>query len=183
MPKFYSGKGDDGYTGLLGEGRVPKNHPRTEAVGALDEASAAMGLARVNSQGQLTQEVLLRLQREFYQLMSEISATAENASRFRAIDENKVSWLEGILDQLSAEVPMPREFIVPGDTPAGAALALARTIIRRAERQVVSLVQQQMLENKQILRYLNRTSSLLFVLELYENALSGKATPTLAREE
>ena len=88
--------------------------------------------------------------------------------------------LEAQIEALAATVTMPREFIVPGDTPAGAALSLARAVIRRAERRVVELVEAQEISNPELGRYLNRLSSLCFVLELVENAAAGKDT-TLAR--
>ncbi len=181
MTKFYTRTGDDGYTGVLGEGRIPKYHPITEAIGAVDEATAALGLARAHSQTEDCPLVLLDIQRDLYHLMSEISATPQNAARFRKIDAARVAWLEQQADAFSDRVSLPKEFIVPGDSPAGAGLALARTVVRRAERQVARLYLDQGLENVELLRYLNRLSSLCFVLELYENQAAGKVQPTLAR--
>lgn len=181
MTRFYTRTGDDGYTGLLGEGRVPKYHPRTEAVGTLDEATAALGMARAACQVGETAAMLLAAQRDLYHLMAEVSATPENAARFRAIDAARVAWLEEQTDAVSERVEMPREFIVPGDSSAGAALALARTIVRRAERQVAQLLHSGEIENVELLRYLNRLSSLCFVLELLENQAQGKSQTTLAK--
>ncbi len=181
MKSFYTRTGDDGYTGLLGEGRVPKYHPVTEAVGAIDEATAALGLARASSQLEEDAEALLTVQRDLYHLMAEVAATPENAPRFRKIDAARVAWLEQQIDCFSARVEMPKEFIVPGDTPAGAALALARTVVRRAERRVVELYHEQAIQNPQLVQYLNRLSSLCFVLELYENQAAGNITTTLAK--
>ena len=182
MSQFYTRSGDDGFTGLLGEGRVPKYHPRTEAVGALDEASAALGLARATSLDERSKLVLLAAQRDLYGLMAEVATTPDNAARFRTIDAVKVSWLETQTDSISAAISIPNEFIVPGDSQAGAALALARTIVRRAERQVAYLVHEQALENQYLLQYLNRLSSLCFVLELLENQATGRTSPTFAKE-
>jgi cob(I)alamin adenosyltransferase len=181
MTHFFTRAGDDGYTGLLGEGRVPKYHPRTEAVGTIDEANAALGLARAACQDELSPAILLAAQRDLYNVMAEVSATPENAARFRTIDAARVSWLETQIDAVSANVEIPKEFIVPGDSQAGAALDLARAIVRRAERQVACLVHQQQLENLDLLHYLNRLSSLCFVLELIENQVAGKISPTLAK--
>ncbi len=183
MTNAYTKTGDDGFTGLLGEGRVPKYHPRMEAVGDLDEASAALGLARSTCQEARSSQLLLEMQRDLYRMMAEIAATPEHAQNFRTITADKVQWLENQADALSAEVDMPREFIVPGDSPAGAALALARTIVRRAERRVARLLHDNEIENGDILRYLNRLSSLCFILELVENHAAGKSQPTLARGE
>lgn len=181
MTSFFTRTGDDGYTGLLGEGRVPKNHPRLEAVGALDEATAALGLARATCQAAQTAALLLIAQRDLYHLMAEVAATPDNAARFRIINAEKISWLEQETENLDASVEMPKEFIVPGDSAAGAALALARTIVRRAERHVAGLIHNGDLENIELGRYLNRLSSLLFVLELLENNASGRVKPTLAK--
>jgi cob(I)alamin adenosyltransferase len=180
MAHFFTRTGDDGYTGLLGEGRVPKYHPRTEAVGTIDEANAALGLARAACQAEFSPEILLAAQRDLYSVMAEVSATPENAPRFRTIDAVRVSWLEAQIDAVSADIDIPNEFIVPGDSQAGAALDLARAIVRRAERQVAYLIHQQQLENLELLHYLNRLSSLCFVLELIENQAAGKILPTLA---
>jgi cob(I)alamin adenosyltransferase len=181
MSKFYTRKGDDGYTDLLGQGRVPKYHPRPEALGALDEASAALGIARASCGSEQSAVLILTIQRDLYSLMAEVAATPENASRFRGIDKARVDWLEAQSEALSKLVEVPRDFIVPGDSQGGAALALARAIVRRAERQVAQLIHNQELENAELLRYLNRLSSLVFLLELLENQTAGKARPTLAK--
>ena len=183
MSKLYTSTGDDGYTGLLGEGRVPKYHPRTEAVGVLDESSAAIGLARALSQVETSAELLLEAQRNLYKIMAEISATPENAASFHSITPEIVSNLEGQIDLLSDRIEIPHEFIVPGDTQPGAALALARSIVRRAERQVARLLHDHEIENGEILRYLNRLSSLCFILELIEGQNAGSDKPTLAKQE
>jgi len=182
MGPIYTRRGDDGFTGLLKEGRVPKNHPIPEALGALDEASAALGMARAACQADLSAEVILTVQRDLYSMMTEIAASPEQAAKFRKITDSRISWLEAQIDQLGAQVSLPNEFIVPGDSPSGAALALARTIVRRAERHVAGLVISSVIENVEQLRYLNRLSSLCFMLELLENKTWGKSTPTLARE-
>lgn len=177
---FYTAKGDDGTTGLLGEGRVPKYHIRMEAIGALDEASAALGLARAQCAAPQTAPILLEAQRDLYKLMAEVASTPENAPRFHFIDEVRVGWLEEQTDELSKIVEMPKEFILPGDTLGGAALSMARAIVRRAERCVVSLFDEDEVANPDLQRYLNRLSSLCFVLELLENQNAGRKT-TLAK--
>lgn len=181
-PRFYTTTGDDGLTGLLGEGRVPKHDPRLEAVGALDEANAALGLARAHAVLPTTRETLLQAQRDLYHLMAETAATPENAARFRHIDADRVAWLEAQTDALAAGVDVPREFIVPGDVPAAAFLDLARTVVRRAERRMAALLHAGAVENPHLLRYLNRLSSLLYVLELAEHQAARPDQPTRARE-
>jgi cob(I)alamin adenosyltransferase len=178
---FYTGTGDNGTTGLLGEGRVSKTHARIEALGALDESTAALGLARAQAHDPRSGKILLEAQRDLYKLMAEVAATPEQADKFHAIDGRQVAWVESQIDALSPTISMPREFIIPGDTLAGAALSLARAVIRRAERRVVELVNAKEVSNPELNRYLNRLSSLCFVLELVENAAAGKAT-TLAKE-
>ena len=173
---FYTAKGDDGTTGLLGDGRVPKYHVRMEAIGALDEASAAIGLARAQCSAPQTATILLEAQRDLYKLMAEVAATPENAQRFHFINEERVNWLEKQTDELSTVVEMPKEFILPGDTLGGATLSMARAIVRRAERCVVNLFDDEVVINPDLQRYLNRLSSLCFVLELLENQYAGKKT-------
>ncbi len=152
MSPLYTRTGDDGTTGLLGEGRVPKFHPRLEALGALDEATAALGLARSLCQAEQTEPLVIAIQRDLYKLMAEVAATPENAPRFRTLEPGRVQWLEAQADAIAALAPVPNEFILPGDSQAGAALSLA------------------------LLQYLNRLSSLCFALELLENQAAGKAT-------
>lgn len=177
---FYTSKGDDGTTNLLGKGRVAKYHARIEAVGTLDEATAALGLARAQCGDPRSSNVLLEAQRDLYRLMAEVAATPENAEKFQFIDARRVAWLEERTDELSRLVEMPKEFILPGDSVAGAALSLARAIVRRAERRVVELFDAEELKNPELQRYLNRLSSLCFVLELLENQAAGHQT-TLAK--
>ena len=180
MP-LYTRTGDDGTTGLLGEDRVSKDHPRIEALGALDEASAALGLARASCQASQTPPILREVQRDLYKVMSEVAATPENADKFKGIDATRATWIEEQADELQSIVSMPKEFILPGDTPSGAALSLARAVVRRAERRVTELFTLEELTNPELLRYLNRLSSLCFVLELVENQIAGRST-SLAKE-
>jgi len=181
MTKFYTRTGDDGTTGLLGAGRARKDAPRLEAVGTLDEANAALGGARAACQNSRSPEILLTAQRDLYSLMAEVAATPENAARFRTIEAARVSWVEDQITTIEALVEPTNEFIVPGDTPAGAALDLARTVVRRAERRVTGLHLDGEIENPELLRYLNRLSSLCFVLELLENQQAGKGKSTRAK--
>ncbi len=176
MSNFYTRKGDDGTTGLLGEGRLPKYHPRMEAIGALDEATATLGLARSLVQDAALQPILLQAQRDLYGLMAEVAATPENAAQFRSIDASRVAWLESETDALSVKVQMPKEFILSGETQGSGALALARTVVRRAERRIAALLDTGELENQELLRYLNRLSSLCFLMELAENQFSQTET-------
>ena len=178
---FYTRRGDDGTTSLLGKGRVAKYHARLEAIGTLDKSSASLGVARAAARDPRCEPLLLEAQRDLYRLMAEVAATDENAGQFR-FDARRVDWLEKQTDELSKVVEMPDEFILPGDSPAGAALSLARAVVRRAERRVVELFDKKEISNPALQQYLNRLSSLLFVLELLENRAAGKDTTT-AREK
>lgn len=176
MSPFYTRTGDDGTTSILGAGRLAKHHPRIETIGTLDEASASLGLARAIISSEQTRALLAEVQRDLYALMSELAATPENASRFRVLNQQRVEWLESQTDQVTARVPMPKDFILPGDTPGGAALSLARTVVRRAERHLAALADLGEVENIALLPYLNRLSSLCFALEVEENHRAGKET-------
>jgi len=176
MTKFYTRTGDDGTTGMLGEIRLSKYHPRIEAIGTLDETTATLGLARALSHSPEVSEILLRVQRDLSALMAEVSATSENAQKFRVINADHVNWLEAQSDSLSEKIEIPKEFILPGETKAGGALSVARAVTRRAERRIAKLLADGELENGELLRYLNRLSSLCFVLELVENQFEGKET-------
>ena len=159
---------------------MAKYHARIEAVGTLDESTAALGLARAQTLDPRASGILLEAQRDLYKLMAEVAATPENADKFHFIDAARVTWLEEQTDAFSKLVEMPKEFILPGDSLAGAALSLARTVIRRAERRVVELFDAHEIVNPDLQRYLNRLSSLCFVLELLENKAAGHQT-TLAK--
>jgi cob(I)alamin adenosyltransferase len=182
MPfKPYTAKGDDGYTGLLGGGRVPKYDPRPEAYGTLDEATSVMGLARATVKSERIRSLLLESQRHLYCIMGELASTPETVDRSRCLGAEHVTWLESQTDALAAEIQLPGEFIVPGDSQPGATLDVARTVVRRAERLVVKLMHDRLATNPQIVRYINRLSSLLFVMARYEDALAGVGKATLAR--
>ncbi len=172
---FYTRKGDEGKTGFLGEGRVPKYSARIETLGTLDESSASLGMARTIVRDPRSGPLLLEAQRDLYRLMAEAAAAPENAAPFH-FEAKRVQWLEEQIDSLGGAVETPREFIVPGDTPAGAALSFARTVVRRAERRVAELFDRKEIINPVLQQYLNRLSSLLFVLELLENQIEGKPT-------
>jgi len=178
MHRAYSGKGDDGFTNLLGHERVPKYDPRPEAYGTVDEAQAAMGLARAAAQSRRTQEILLDAQRDLYHIMAQLAATPDVTARVDGLPQGRSAWLERTIDDLEKELPPLRAFVVPGDSLASAALHLARTVVRRAERQVARLVHQGDVPEVEPIRYLNRLSSLLFVLARREDRLAGLESPT-----
>jgi cob(I)alamin adenosyltransferase len=182
MPKYFSGRGDDGWTSLLGDERVPKDSARPSAYGAVDEASASLGMARAATRSTAVADLTAAVQRDLYGLMAELAATPENAESFRTIDDAKVAWLEEQVSAFGDEVNMPSEFVIGGDSVSGACFDLARTVVRRAERAVAGLLHAGEIENHQLLRYLNRLSSLCFVLSLWENQNSGVDRPSLAKD-
>jgi len=178
--RLYSGKGDHGTTDLLGE-RVGKDDPRIAALGALDETSSALGLARAVAATERVRELVVETQRDLYKIMAELAYTDEVRPDARVFPEERVDWLEAATDAATAEVELPRAFILPGESVAGAALDVARSVARRAEREVVGLARTGAVGNAQILRYLNRLSSLLFVLARSEDRAAG-TTPRRAKE-
>lgn len=176
--QFYSRLGDDGYTRLLGPERVPKCDLRPEAYGTVDETQAALGLARSSGCAPATSELLLAIQRDLHTLMAELAATGDPQSPFSgSITSQHIQQLEAAIGRLEDRVSMPRDFVVPGDSRPGAALHLARTVTRRAERTTVRLTQDGLLENPYPLRYLNRLSSLLFALACLEDQTAEKRGP------
>lgn len=179
--KFYTRTGDDGYTGVLGRERVPKYSPRTKAYGTVDEASAALGVARQAVRKAESAAIILQVQRDLYHLMADVATVPEAAKRPPWLAEERVAWLEQVTDDLAKTVEMPSGFVIPGDSLGGAALDLARTIVRRAERLIAYLAHEGELRNDTPLRYLNRLSSLLFVLARVEDKAAGVEHPTLAR--
>ena len=183
MAKYPSKTGDEGYTGILGEGRVAKHDLRIEAIGAVDEANSVMGMARALVVHPQHRATLLTVQRDLYGLMSELAATKENAQEFRKINPARVEWMETTIEDLTQQVRLPDQFIVPGDTFPGAVMDLARTTVRRAERRVAELLHRGDLENPDLLRYLNRLSSLCYLIEISEDASSGKSSPSFAKAD
>jgi cob(I)alamin adenosyltransferase len=166
--------GDTGYTGLIGRERVPKWDPRPDTFGTLDEATSALGIARAVSNSDEVKALILTLQREIYQVMAELALSPEayEDSQFK-ITEQHVVDLEARTDELKQDTEIGNVFIIPGETLPGAAIDLARTVVRRGERLAAHLYHDGMITNAEILRYLNRLSDLLFVLARYEEQHAG----------
>jgi cob(I)alamin adenosyltransferase len=172
--KIYTKTGDDGTTGLLGPGRVPKHDLRIAAYGTVDELNAVLGVVRCLGLDAATDQLAAQLQDELF-LVGAALADPDPDGRFHnAITGEHVEHLEFTIDGLEAELAPLREFILPGGAPAAAYLHLARTVCRRAERLVVELA----LEKREavagpVLVYLNRLSDLLFVLARAVNRKAG----------
>ena len=169
--------GDGGYTGLLGGERVPKWDPRPETFGTLDEATSALGLARALATEPPVREAIHDCQRDLYLLMAELATPPENYDKlgYRVTAEH-VAKVERQLEDFRGRVAIGNRFIIPGATVPGAALDLARTIVRRAERDAARLAHEGGVANPAILRYLNRLSDLVFVLARVEE--HGRSEPT-----
>lgn len=186
-------KGDDGTTGLLyGGSRIDKDDARTEAYGTIDEAVAALGLARASIAagrharlatpvGELG-DLILRFQRELFVVGAELATNPDAWGRLEdgrtRVSGAMVGDLERVLVALEAHIEMPREFVVPGETTTSAALELARTILRRAERRAVTLRRDGLVPGDNLIPYLNRLADLVWVLaRAAEQAEARSATP------
>lgn len=176
MP-HYTGSGDDGTTTLWGGGRIPKSHPQPEAFGAIDEATSAIGLGRALACGERTNPIALELQRRLYLIMAELAvAPGKPIPDDFATQPEHVAQLEGWAAELEALAPPPGEFIIPGEAAGAAALDLARTTVRRAERETIRLREAEHQVNPETIRWLNRASSVLFDLARYEEVQAGRAS-------
>ena len=183
--RIYTRKGDDGTTGLLYGGRVGKDDPRTEVYGTLDEVVSALGIARAGGLNERVETIVVRLQREMFVVGAQLATCGENQSKLQPgvsrITPDMTPQAEADIDALIDEHPLPQEFILPGETAGSAGLDLARSTIRRAERQAVAMSRAGLVPDPEILRYLNRVSDLLFALARYEEAEQGRR-PAPSRE-
>ena len=173
MPKIYTRRGDEGETGLLYGGRVPKTDPRCEAYGTVDEAVSALGLARSLVTSDRLRGIIKLVQRELFTVGAELATDPSEYSKlqkhFSVVTPEMTAHLEDLIDELNQEMTLPRAFIIPGASSGSGALDLGRSILRRAERRVVALKEQDMLGNPQILKYVNRLADLVFVMARYED--------------
>ncbi|MGA1774041.1 MAG: cob(I)yrinic acid a,c-diamide adenosyltransferase, partial [Nitriliruptoraceae bacterium] len=167
--KVYTKRGDDGTTGLLYGGRVDKHDLRTSAYGTVDETCSALGLARADLDGDL-HDLVLEVQRELFVVGAQLATLEEHWDqlevRVSRVDDAMVDELDARIDACTDRHPIPQHFVVPGGSGSrpAAALDLARTICRRAERDVVAMDRAGMLPDRAPLRYLNRCADYLFVL-------------------
>lgn len=162
---MWTGKGDDGTSGLLYGGREPKSSPRFEAVGAVDEAQAAIGVARAETaRGSELDVMLVALERDLWVLMAELATDADNRAKLAPgaslVTSEMVTALEALMDDVGARFDLPSEFVVPGQDRGSALLDMARTIVRRAERATAAVTEPGSLA----VPYLNRLSSVLWTL-------------------
>jgi cob(I)alamin adenosyltransferase len=168
--KIYTRKGDDGTTSLWYGGRVAKTDPRTEAYGTVDEANSALGVARSLSgpdQEDLAAD-LLQLQEDLFVVGAELATAPDASGRLEEgvsqISEEMVEWAETAIDRYMEGVELPPQFVIPGGTQLSAALDLARAVLRRAERRVVALQEDDGGVSETLLRFVNRASDLVYAM-------------------
>ena len=179
--KIYTKTGDEGDTGLFGGGRVPKDHPRVSAYGDIDELNAVLGQARSIDMMPRIDEVLAPIQRDLFAIGAllatpDLAKMHEQLAKARISDE-RIAQMERSIDDGEAELEPLKAFIMPGGTPKAAALHVARTVCRRAERAVVRL-QRDVEVPQVVIVYLNRLSDLLFVLARVANRRAGAGEVT-----
>ena len=171
MVKIYTKKDDDGTTSLWYGGRVPKDSPRTEAYGTLDEASSALGVARALATEAGQQELaadILRLQDDLFVAGAELATAPEAADRLEdgvsRVTPAMVEEAEALIDRYMAEVELPAKFVIPGGNLISAHLDVARTVIRRAERAVATLVEEGEIASETLVHFVNRASDLAYAM-------------------
>jgi cob(I)alamin adenosyltransferase len=174
--KIYTRTGDGGETSLFGGGRVRKDHPRTVAYGDVDELNSAIGLARATAPAELFDDLLQAVQRDLFSVGGRLAAPEpEKVAKTIAkavLPPERAESFERMIDDAERELPPLRAFVLPAGTPKAAALHLARTVCRRAERSAVHLAREDEVP-PEILIYLNRLSDLLFTLARLANHRAG----------
>lgn len=178
LTKIYTRTGDEGLTGLGSGQRVPKDSLRVSAYGTVDELNSAIGVALAGGLVARLAAVLPEIQNELFHLGSDLSFREEDKAQYQIpqIEERHIVRLETLIDELTDVVGPLANFILPGGTPGAAHLHLARTICRRAERDVTTLAREEAI-GAFVLQYLNRLSDALFVMARYENLERGVAEP------
>ena len=164
MPKLYTRTGDDGVTGLLGPERLSKDDPRVEAMGAVDELNAVLGVTLAAQKSRAIRDALLKVQDDLFTVGAELAVTRPAESKVPNVTADYVTRLESVIEEL--EVGTVKEFLLPRGSEALARLHWARTVARRAERRVVALAREEPV-NPELLRYMNRLSSLLYQMALW----------------
>jgi cob(I)alamin adenosyltransferase len=170
--KTFNKKGDDGETSLLFNIRVAKDSLCCEAYGTLDEAVSCLGVARNAVKKANSQGIILRVQQELFTVGAELATRPEDYDKFtrhyKCVNDEMVVRVEQTIDELEATIQPPTAFVIPGLNTGSAFLDFSRSIIRRAERRVVTLHRNKLLKNENILPYLNRLADLLYILARYE---------------
>ncbi len=185
--RIYTKAGDKGETELLSGGRIGKDDPRVEAYGSVDELISVLGVAKIHSSKRIA-DYIYGIQQTLFYMNSELAINPEaletNEQIFqnlKKINAKDVEFLEKIADELSEELPLLTNFVIPGGTAAAAYLHICRTVCRRAERRIVSLARIHPV-NEELIRYINRLSDLLFVFSRYENIEEGNGDQLISRK-
>lgn len=185
MARIYTRTGDDGTTALYYGGRVRKDDSHPRAYGAVDEAQAALGLVRAFTDSNELSELMVDLERGLYIAMAELATLPENRPKLKSgttlVDPEMVRSLEGLIDRYSERFDPPTEFVLPGGTRVAALLDLARTTMRRAEREALVAVA----EGSEVGKYLNRLSDLLWVLARWQEgeSLTSRKSKEIPNED
>ncbi len=171
--KIYTRTGDDGTTSLFSGGRVAKHHLRVESYGTVDEMNSVLGAVRSLKPSARTDQLLERIQNQLFNLGADLATPLDAPTSYVVrMDDTVVTWLEAQIDELTAELPALKHFILPGGSPAAAMIHIARTVCRRAERLVAQLSEHEPIGDS-VLPYLNRLSDFLFTLARWENQQAG----------
>ncbi len=171
--RIYTRAGDKGKTGLLSGERIGKDDPRVEAYGTVDELGTFLGVAKVHSTNRIV-DYLHNVQQKLFLINAELATNPESLEadsplrKLERVTAEDVEFLEKIADDLSEELPLLTNFVIPGGTKASAFLHVCRTVCRRAERRIVYFASTHPV-NEELIRYINRLSDLLFVMARYEN--------------
>ncbi|MBB5633495.1 cob(I)alamin adenosyltransferase [Cryobacterium mesophilum] len=168
MSRVYTRTGDGGTTGQLYGGRIEKGGALVEALGDIDEAVSALGVARAGCGDERMSEILLRLQRELFVVAADLAVNPKHRDRLKPgislVEPQLITDIEHLIDELTEERPLKPVFLVPGTTPLEAALDLARTVVRRAERHTLRAKDDGHVVSEPVRHYLNRLSDLVFIL-------------------
>ena len=184
--RIYTRAGDKGKTGLLSGERIDKVNPRVEAYGTVDELGTFLGVAKVHSSKRIA-GYIHNIQQQLFLINAELATNSDSLDtedplrNLQRITAEDVEFLEQIADELSEELPLLTNFVIPGGTKAAAFLHVCRTVCRRAERRIVYYASMEPV-NEELIRYINRLSDLLFVLSRYENLEEGDGDQIISRE-
>lgn len=180
--KIYTKKGDQGITSLFGGTKVDKNHIRIEAYGTVDELNSVLGVILTHSLSDDGRRIVNELQHQLFILGADLATPLTKKAKIERVGKTEIEILEQWIDDLDEKLPPLTTFILPGGSPAGATLHMARTVCRRAERKTVTLKQKDDISDHSVI-YLNRLSDLLFVLARFENHVAGETeTPWISKK-
>ena len=185
--RIYTKAGDKGETGLLSGDRIVKDNPRVEAYGTVDELNSVMGIAKIHSSKKIA-DYIFEIQQMLFYVNAELAFNPDSLKErgtamqnLRRINASDVEYLEKIADDLSQDLPLLQNFVIPGGTKAASFLHLSRTICRRAERRIITFAKEHHV-NPELIKYINRLSDVLFVFSRYENLEEENGEQLISRE-